>query len=176
MRTFTLCLLATTAAAQVENGVSAPEVIELIDGFILGALGTEKIDSLDTCVTDFNPMVIDMVKAVNDFEDGSYHSIADGIYNLGQFISQVGIVMEDCVAISDADVAKLELMGEAFEHPKQLIINAENNVIVNGVEIFKDVKVAMGDMKTAKYEQAGKKWGDVASLVLWGQANMAITQ
>ena len=179
MRTtsFALGLLAATASAQKNlNGVNAPEVIELIDGFMLGALDTEKIDSLDTCVMDMNPMVIDMVNAVNDFEDGSYHAIADGIYNLGQFISQVGIVMEDCVAISESDVSKLKEMGEAFEHPKQLIIDAENNVIMNGVEIYKDVRTALTDMKDSKYEQAGKKWGDVAALVLYGQANMVITQ
>lgn len=87
-------------------------------------------------------MVIDMTKAVNDFEDGSYAKIADGIFELGQFVSQVGVVMEDCAQVGEEDVEKLEQMGEAFLHPKQLIIDAENNVIVNGVEIFKDVRKA----------------------------------
>ena len=117
-------------------------------------------------------MVISMVTAVNDFEDGSYHAIADGIFQLGTFISQVGLAMEDCPAISDADVNTLTEMGEAFLHPLHLVMDAENNVIVNGVEIFKDVKTALTDMHDAKYEKAGKEWGDVAALVLWGKANM----
>ena len=113
-----LMLLAAYAAAQIippcdpdkdpdcdssdmenTNGVTAPEVIELIDGFLIGALEVEQVDNLDTCIKDFTPFVTDMVTAVNDFEDGSYWSIADGIYQLGQFISEVGIVMEDCAQV-----------------------------------------------------------------------------
>ena len=64
-------------------------------------------------------------------------------------------------------------MGEAFLHPKQLIIDAEKNVIVNGVQIFKDVKAAGADMRDGKFEQAGEMYGSVAALVLWGSSNMA---
>mmetsp|Transcript_27714 Transcript_27714/g.37017 ORF Transcript_27714/g.37017 Transcript_27714/m.37017 type:complete len:89 (-) Transcript_27714:180-446(-) len=81
--------------------------------------------------------------------------------------------MEDCVAISDEDVATLTQMGEAFEHPKQLIIDAENNVIMNGVAILKDIKAGIKDMNTAKFEQAGKEFGTIAALVLWGSQNFA---
>ena len=169
---FTLGLLAAVTSAQ--NGATAPEVIELIDGFLLGALEVEKVDNLESCIKDFNPMVIDMITAVQDFEDGSYHKIADGIYQIGQFISQVGITMEGCAAVGDDDVAKLTAMGEAFLHPKQLIIDMENNVIVNGVEIFKDVRKAGKDMKASEYEKAGKQYGTVAALVLWGGNTMEV--
>ena len=63
-------------------------------------------------------------------------------------------------------------MGEVFLHPKQLIIDAENNVIMNGVEIFKDVRKAGKDMQAGKYEEAGELYGEVAALVLWGQEDM----
>ena len=62
-------------------------------------------------------------------------------------------------------------MGEAFLHPKQLIIDAENNVIVNGVEIFKDIRKAGTDMKNEQYEAAGKLYGTVAATILWGTQN-----
>ena len=62
------------------NVASAVEITELIDGFLIGALETEQVEDLDMCIEDFNPMVIDMTKAVNDFEDGSYAKIADGIF------------------------------------------------------------------------------------------------
>ena len=82
---------------------SAVHITELIDGFLIGAIETEHIENLDTCVTDFNPLVIDMDKAVKDFEDGSYSKIADGVYQLGQFITQVGVLMDDCAQVSDED-------------------------------------------------------------------------
>ena len=77
--------------------------------------------------------------------------------------------MEDCAAVGDEDVAKLTAMGEAFLHPKTLIINAEHNAIINGVEILKDVRKAGKDMEAGKYEAAGKLYGTVAAEVLWGK-------
>ena len=121
---------------------------------------------------DVSPLVVDMVKAVNDFEDGSYAKIADGIEQLGYFIAQVGIIMNDCAAISDTDKVKLVEMGEAFLHPKQLIIDAEHNVIVNGVEIFKDVRAAGKEMAASHFMKAGEMYGEIAALVLWGHASM----
>ena len=97
-----------------------------------------------------------MNTAVKDFEDASFHNIADGIYQLGQFISQVGILMEDCAAVGDEDVAKLTAMGEAFLHPKQLVIDAEHNVIMNGIQIAKDIKKAGNYMDQGEYEKAGE--------------------
>ena len=62
-------------------------------------------------------------------------------------------------------------MGEAFLHPKQLIINAEKQVLHNGVEIYKDIKAAGQDMQAGQYEKAGKEYGTVAATVLWGTMN-----
>ena len=75
---FAMGLLAASAAA---GGVqTAEEVIEIIDGVLIGILNVESIDNLDTCVKDFTPLATDMNTAVKDFEDGSFHKIADGIY------------------------------------------------------------------------------------------------
>ena len=147
------------------------EVFELIDGVILGALETEKVTGLDTCASDFNPLVKAMVTAVNDFEVGGYHKIADGIYQLGAFISEVGTIMTDCSSLSDSDLAQLKKMGAAFKTPVHLMITAENNVIMNGVEIFKDIRTGIKDLNDAKYVDAGKQFGTVAATVLWGAEN-----
>ena len=126
---FCLAVLAASANAEFKfdsvNGVTALEVTELIDGFLIGALDVAGVENLDICMKEFNPLVIDMETAVNDFEDGSFHKISDGIYQLGQFISQVGVIMEDCAQVGDEDVEKLKQMGDAFLHPKQLILDAE---------------------------------------------------
>ena len=50
---------------KVKGGVAvATELVELIDGFILGALDTERLTSVETCAADFDPLVLDMVTAV----------------------------------------------------------------------------------------------------------------
>ena len=65
-------------------------------------------------------------------------------------------------------------MGEAFLHPVQLIMDAGHNVLVNGVEIYKDVKKASTDIQNNQWEAAGELYGTVAATVFWGANNMAI--
>ena len=76
--------------------------------------------------------------------------------------------MQDCKSISDDDIAKLKELAEAFEHPKQLIIDSGHNLFVNGIPVYDDLMVGVKDLNSAKYEQAGKEFGQVASMVLWG--------
>ena len=76
--------------------------------------------------------------------------------------------MKDCAALSGEDIITLKEMGEALLHPKSLIFNDAINVVVNGVSIFKDVKAGIADLNSAKYEEAGKEFGEIAAMVLFG--------
>ena len=41
--------------------------------------------------------------------------------------------MEDCEKIGADDINKLKKMGDAFLHPKKLMIESSKNVLLNGV-------------------------------------------
>ena len=45
-------------------GISAINVVELIDGVLIGALEVEHVDNLETCIKDINPLVTHMTTAV----------------------------------------------------------------------------------------------------------------
>ena len=109
-----------------------------------------------------------MHTAVQDFEDGSFHKIAAGIDELGKFISQVSTTMEDCEKIGSDDVTKLKNMGDAFLHPKKLIIESMKRVLLNGVSIYDDIKTADSDLISGKFETAGELYGKIGAEVLWG--------
>ena len=179
MKYFATALIATTALAQFdptnccremprdarcmgcyeENGSIAMtilDVAEVIDGVLVGALEAEHIDSLETCIKDIDPLVTHMQTAVEDFEAGSFHKIAAGIDELGKFVSQVATTMEDCEKVGSDDVAKLKKMGDAFLHPKRLIIDSAKNVLLNGVSIYDEVKTAAKDLSAGSYEAAGE--------------------
>ena len=121
-------------------------MVELIDGVLVGALEVEHVDNLETCIKDINPLVTHITTAVQDFEAGSFHKIAAGIDELGKFISQVSTTMEDCEKVGADDVAKLKKMGDAFLHPKKLLIDSAKNVLLNGVSIYDDIKTADKDL------------------------------
>ena len=166
---FTMGLMAASAIA---GGLqTAEEVIEIIDGVLIAVFDVTHVENLDTCIKDFTPLATTMNTAVQDFESPSFHNVADGIYQLGQFISQVGILMEDCAAFGEEDVTKLTAMGEAFLHPKQLIIDAEHNLIINGIEVGKDIRKAGKYMDSGEYEKAGEMYGTVGALILFGSTN-----
>ena len=80
--TYATSLLIAFAAGQFNPppNTTPLEIVSLIDGILIGALDTESVTGLETCIKDFNPLVVDMTKAVHDFEDGSFHAISDGIY------------------------------------------------------------------------------------------------
>merc|ERR1712165_279115 len=151
------------------EGSTVLNVFEVIEGVLVGALETEGVTDLESCITDVNPLVTDLEAAVKDFEDGSFHKIAAGIDELGHFISQVATTMEDCEkVISGDDVTKLKSMGEAFLHPKKLLFDSMKHVLLNGVSIYDDIKTGDKDLEDGKYEDAGKMYGTIAAKVLWG--------
>ena len=92
--------------------------------------------------------------------------------NISHVIHQVGVVLEDCPQVGAEDVSKLKDMGEAFLHPKKLIIEAFHNVEVNGVKIYKDIKQAGKDIDNNQWEAAGEIYGTVGATVLWGAQDM----
>jgi hypothetical protein len=155
-------------------GISALQVVELIDGVLVGALETEHVDNLETCIKDITPLVTHIQTAVADFEDGSFHKIAAGIDELGKFISQVSTTMEDCEKVGSDDVTKLKAMGEAFLHPKKLIIDSFHHVILNGKSIWSDIKAADKDLIAGKYEAAGELYGTIGADILWGADNVTL--
>ena len=62
-------------------------MLEVIEGVLFGALKTEGITDIETCVKDVSPLVTDLEAAFKDFEAGSFHKIAAGIDELGKFLT-----------------------------------------------------------------------------------------
>ena len=64
--------------------------------------------------------------------------------------------MEDCDKVGSDDVSKLKKMGDAFLHPKRLIIDSAKNVLLNGVSIYDEIKTASKDLTAGSFEAAGE--------------------
>ena len=128
------------------------EITQLLDGFLIGALQTEEVYDLESCVKDINPLFTDITTAIEDFKDGSYYRITDGLYQLGQFFAQIKVVTKDCPqALREEDKEKLKEMEDAFTNPKQLILDAGEHLVVNGVEIYQDVKKGIQYFDATKF-------------------------
>ena len=142
----------------------------MIDGVVLGALSTEQVYDMNLCIKDLNPLIIDVAQAISEIKGGSYQSIADGIYSVGQSISQVGIIMKECPnATREEDLEKLKQMGDAFLHPIHLVKSIPKHLFFSGIDIYHSVRDGMKDTQAEKYEAAGKAYGKAAALLIWGK-------
>ena len=142
----------------------------MIDGVVLGALSTEHVYDMNLCIKDLNPLIIDVAQAIAQIKEGSYQSIADGIYTVGQSVSQVGIIMRECPnATREEDLEKLKEMGDTFLHPLHLIKSIPKHLFFSGVDIYHSVRDGMKDAKAEEYEAAGKAYGKAAALLIWGK-------
>lgn len=63
-------------------------------------------------------------------------------------------------------------MAEAFLHPKQLLLEATESVIVNGVNIFEDVREGLHDDRMGHFLDAGEHFGQAAAMLLYGKTQM----
>ena len=142
----------------------------MIDGVVLGIFSTEQVYDMNLCVRDINPLILDVAEAISEIKEGSYQSIAEGIYTIGQSVSQVGTIMKECPnATREQDLDKLKEMGEDLLHPIKLIKSIPLHLFTGGIDIYHGIRDGMRDAKAEKYEAAGKAYGKAAALLLWGK-------
>ena len=142
----------------------------MIDGVVLGIFSTEQVYDMNLCIRDINPLVLDVAEAISEIKEGSYQSIADGIYTIGQSVSQVGTIMRECPnATREQDLDKLKEMGEDLIHPIKLIKSIPLHLFTGGIDIYHGIRDGMRDAKAEKYEAAGKAYGKAAALLIWGK-------
>ena len=142
----------------------------MIDGIVLGIFSTEQVYDMNLCIRDINPLVLDVAEAISEIKEGSYQSIADGIYTIGQSVSQVGTIMRECPnATREQDLDKLKEMGEDLIHPIKLIKSIPLHLFTGGIDIYHGIRDGMRDAKAEKYEAAGKAYGKAAALLIWGK-------
>ena len=63
-------------------------------------------------------------------------------------------------------------MAESFLHPKQLLMEASENLILNGVNIYEDTREGIHDYRESKWLDSGEHFGQAAAMILYGKTQM----
>ena len=122
------------------EGLKWKNTLDMVDGFLIGALEMEHVYDVEVCIEDLTPLASEVETIFDDFSNGSFSKIADGLEHLGTFVHELRSSLDQCEHIHSADMHKLQQMGDIFLHPKQLFINLGKNVLVNGIEIYHLIK------------------------------------
>ena len=132
--------------ASPNGSMSPPDVTELVNGVVAGALGVAQVDAT-TCIKDIDPFVTHITNVDEDFKDGSNTSMTAAVKDLGLFFSEISTTMDGCGKISADDVTKLNNIADAFLNPKNLMVE-KKSVMVNGVQLYNDMMAADYDFES----------------------------
>ena len=104
-------------------------------GAVKGALHTEDLDDILSCLDDPDSFIQDVEKAVSEFDE---RDVSSGLFDLGLSFSALAKGIKDC----DSDTTEREIiifkeMIRSFLEPKSLSIKAGKSFTVNGVDIYK---------------------------------------
>lgn len=110
-----------------------------------------------------------MEKAIGDFRNPTTFNIGDGIYNLGLFIQEIAISMDDCSSFTPEDIEIMKQMGDVFTHPLHEIIAIGEHIIVDGIFVQYEILAAVHLWDVGKFQAAGERLGEGLALILWGK-------
>jgi len=160
-----------TATSSSENNrkFTVGDLEQVLWGFVEGGLGHE-MDLARTCVMDSVGTLEEIAEAIDDIEQETEESVKEGIQLLGQALHEAMTEdFKDC-HLAEVDMDTLLSMATTLAHPLSFLYHAGENIVVNRVEISKEVSTAVADWKAdpPKYFNFGLTVGKAMKLVLVG--------
>ena len=166
MKFSTLMLVSGAAASKVE--LDRIKLEEIVGGILKGALHAEGFDDINSCIADAELVFNDAEIAVTDFKAGGATNVIKGLQEVGQILQVVQSGMKDCSNIK-ADWSKLEGMVQAFSNPTSFAYHVGKDLLVNGRDIYGEIKSATTDYQEEKWGSFGYQVGEAAAKVIIGQ-------
>jgi hypothetical protein len=167
---FATALIAVVAQADTKHDDA--KIGGLIEGFFIGAFDFHGMTDVAHCISDANPVEQHFENAMRGFWNGTYQEATKAIDQLGLAVSDIGDMLDHCGKIDHHDYEQIQRMAEAFLHPKQLLLEATESIIVNGVNIFEDTREGLHDYRMGKWLDAGEHFGQAAAMMLYGKTQM----
>ena len=136
-------LLVTLAALfGVSHSFDVKDAGLILEGVFIGALKAEGLDDITHCFTDVEQFGEDVYDAIKDFKQGGFNGIKNGIEHVGQALIDVSKGFTDCSSIAK-DITKIEAMAEIFASPYTFAWHIGKDLVVNGVDIYRDINAAI---------------------------------
>jgi hypothetical protein len=149
------------------QSITSDQALDLLEGFLEGAVAAESFDELSKCITDAEPMIPAAEKAFKDCKTNSLNASLLCIADMAALAKEATTTLSDCENVGD-DIAKLKQIVAAFTSPMSFIWHAGKDLLLNGVNIYNDIEAATDAYKAGNWKEFGKKAGDATALVVLG--------
>lgn len=148
-----------------------PTIVKEVFIGVLEGVGAEaQLTSIENCLNDLYTAGADLVQAVELFEKKDAQSVLAGLKLLGEAIELIPDAMTQCqTAVEDAK--RLYEMIANFKSPLSFAYHVGKDILVNGVQIYKEIDSAVTDYNSANWRQFGYDCGYALGLVLIGTKN-----
>ena len=144
------------------------DAVQLVEGFLLGAIDAEGFTDIQSCIKDVEHIVTDGENAYKDFKSKDIKDVIEGLAQVGDALKTIKTGMADCSTIK-GDWAKLELIAKNFSSPKAIIWHLGKDITVNRVAITHEIDGALADYESKNWKDFGYQLGKAAAQVLLGE-------
>lgn len=144
----------------------AVDVGEFILGLIQGVAIESQLKNISDCLTDAETIAGHLEAMIADFEKKTVSDIAQGIKELGEAAELIPSALTACENVPE-DISKIVEMASVFTHPLELIIKVGKSILLNGVEIYRDVSTSVTDYENKDYFHSGEFGGEAFALVFF---------
>ena len=170
LKTFSAAMVASAAIAVDQH--TDIRLSGLIEGFFVGAFDFHGMTDLTHCILIDNPAELHFENAMRGFWNGAFQEVSVAVAQMGLAISDIGDMLDHCGKIDHHDYEQIQRMAEAFLHPKQVLMEAAENLIINGVNVYEDTREGLHDYRMANWVDAGEHFGQAAAMILYGKTQM----
>ena len=146
------------------------DVQAVAEGLLQGALQVEGLDDIASCVEDSSKIVEDIEKAAAHFSRHTLSDIMDGLQDLSEVCVDLHAAMEECHSGNFTEELKLfEKMIKEFRHPVKVIARVGSHLILNGKDIWADIKGALRAHQKQQWKTFGNDIGQALALAFFGK-------
>ena len=133
--------------------------VDVFEGVLQGFFGSSEFPHLKACASEAENTYEELAAAVGDLEKMTAAGIKDGLEEMATALKGLKTALADCKA-SSADLEKFAATVEhGFAHPLSFLFHLGKELLVNHVDIFREVSAAVADWKAQSYRAAGEQIG-----------------
>jgi hypothetical protein len=158
---------------ETAEAVDVKMLEEIVGGILLGAIDAEGFTDIASCIKDAEEVFGDAKIAVNDFKKKDVSDVIAGIKEVAELMKVVHRGMSDCSSLK-ADWEKLTKMIAIFDSPTSFAYHVGKDLLVNGVQIYDEVELAITDYENAKWGDFGYQIGQAAAKTLLGEEQLPL--
>ena len=157
-------------------GLTQEDLQSVAKGIIKGTLHDDDLSNIMQCISDPKQVVDDFEFAISNFskKDMEMTDVMASLTKIGMSVKKLAAAAKEC----DNEVTKrefeiLQKMVSRFSDPKTFAYEMGTNIVINGVDIYREMSAAYTNYLGKDYESFGRDIGVSLALIFIGASDAA---